>query len=306
MPDNKTRFQPSAFLAPKYWPTWLALGLLRLSTLLPFKLQLVLGRNLGRLMYRLMKKRRHIAETNVRLCFPELNEDQRNEIVRKTFENNGISLFETAMAWWASKQRLKKMCEVSGLEHIQAAAEKGNGVILLTAHFCTLEIGAAMIALHHPIQVTYKKARNPLFEAVVKSSRERNFINAIDTYDVRRTVSTIKEGHVTWYAMDQDFGANRSVFVPFMGVNTCTLTTPSRFTRMTDALIVPYFPLRDEQGKYHLKVLPALENFPGDSLEEDATRINALIEEYVRQAPDQYLWVHRRFKTRPAGEASLY
>ena len=106
--------------------------------------------------------------------------------------------------------------------------------------------------------------------------------------------------------MDQDFGANRSVFVPFMGVNTCTLTTPSRFTRMTDALIVPYFPLRDERGQYHLKVLPALENFPGNSLEEDATRINALIEEYVRQAPDQYLWVHRRFKTRPAGEASLY
>lgn len=306
MPDNQTRFNPLPYLAPKYWGTWLALGLLRLSTLLPFKLQLGLGRALGRLMYRLMKKRRHIAETNVRLCFPELDEAQRDQVVRKSFENNGISLFETAMAWWASKQRLKKMCQVSGLEHLHEAQAKGDGVILLTAHFSTLEIGAAMMALHHPIQVTYKKARNPLFEAVVKSSRERNFINAIDTYDVRRTVNTIREGLVTWYAMDQDFGASRSVFVPFMGVNTCTLTTPSRFTRMTGAAIVPYFPFRDEQGHYHLKVLPALDNFPGDSLEEDATRINALIEEYVRQAPEQYLWVHRRFKTRPEGEASLY
>ena len=306
MSDNTHRFNPLPYLAPKYWLTWLGLGLLRLSVLLPFKLQLMLGRGLGRLMHHLMKKRRHIAKTNVRLCFPELSEEEQDAIVRKTFENNGISLFETAMAWWASKRRLKKLCEVSGLEHLQKAAAEGKGVILLTAHFSALEIGAAMMALHHPIQVTYKKARNQLFEAVVKSSRERNFINAIDTYDVRKTVNTIKEGHVTWYAMDQDFGAHRSVFVPFMGVATCTLTTPSRFTRMTNAQIVPYFPIRNEQGKYQLIILPALENFPSDSLEEDAARINALIEEYVRQAPDQYLWVHRRFKTRPQGEASLY
>jgi KDO2-lipid IV(A) lauroyltransferase len=304
--EHKTRFNPLAFLAPRYWTTWLGLGLLRLSVLLPFKLQLRLGRALGGLMYKLMKRRRQIAETNVRLCFPELDDTQRKTIVRKTFENNGITLFETAMAWWASRNRLKKMSKISGLQHIHEALAEGKGVILLTAHFSTLEIGAAMMALYHPIQVTYKKARNPLFEAVVKSSRERNFINAIDTYDVRRTINTLKQGLVTWYAMDQDFGAQRSVFVPFMGVNTCTLTTPSRFARMTGASIVPYFPYRDEKGQYHLQVLPALQDFPSDSLEEDATRINALIEEHVRQAPDQYLWVHRRFKTRPAGEASLY
>ena len=163
-----------------------------------------------------------------------------------------------------------------------------------------------MMALYHPFQVTYKKSRDPLFEAIVKTSRERNYINAIDTYDVRQTIKTIKEGYVTWYAMDQDFGRHRSVFVPFMGVNTCTLTTPSRLTRMTGAAIVPYFPYRDDKGRYHLKVLPALENFPSGSLEDDATRINALIAEYVQQTPEQYLWVHRRFKTRPEGEASLY
>ena len=121
MSDNKTRFNPLPYLAPKYWLTWLALALLRLSILLPFKLQLRLGRTLGRLMYRLMKTRRHIAETNVRLCFPDLSEEQREKIVRKTFESNGISLFETAMAWWAPKKRLKKMCQVTGLEHIQEA-----------------------------------------------------------------------------------------------------------------------------------------------------------------------------------------
>lgn len=306
MPDKTSRFNPLPFLAPRFWPTWLGLGLLRLSVMLPFKWQRQLGRGLGWLTYRLMKKRRHIAETNVRLCFPELSQQQREAIVKKTFDNNGIALFETAMAWWASRQRLKKMCQVSGLEHIHKALAEGKGVILLTAHFSTLEIGAAMMALHQPIQVTYKKARNPLFEAVVKHSRERNFINAIDTYDTRKTVNTLKQGLVTWYAMDQDFGAHRSVFVPFMGVETCTLTTPSRFARMTGAVIVPYFPRRDDNGHYQLTILPALQDFPSDSLEQDAARINALIEEYVRKTPEQYLWVHRRFKTRPAGEASYY
>lgn len=306
MSDKSARFNPFAFLAPKYWLTWLGLGLLRLSVFLPFKWQLLLGRKLGNLTYKLMKRRRHIAETNVRLCFPELSTEQKNDIVRKTFENNGTALFETAMAWWASDKRLKKMCNVTGLEHIHKIQADGRGVILLSAHFSTLEISGAMIALFQPFQVIYKKARNPLFEGILRSSRERKFLNAIDTYDVRRIVKTLKEGLVTWYAMDQDFGADRSVFVPFMGVNTCTLTTPSRYSRMTNSAVVPYFPIRDKSGIYQIKILPALENFPSASLEEDATRINALIEEYVRQAPEQYLWVHRRFKTRPEGEASLY
>ena len=306
MSDKSSRFNPLPYLAPKYWLTWLGLGLLRLSVLLPFKWQVKLGRALGRLTYKLMKRRRHIAETNVRLCFPELSTEEQNAIVKKTFENNGIALFETAMAWWASDKRLRKMCQVTGLEHIHEVLAEGKGVILLSAHFSTLEISGAMIALFQPFQVIYKKARNPLFEAIVRSSRERKFLNAIDTYDVRRIAKTLKEGLVTWYAMDQDFGAERSVFVPFMGVNTCTLTTPSRYSRMTNAAVVPYFPIRDKNGIYQINILPALDDFPSTSLEQDAITINTLIEEYVRQAPDQYLWVHRRFKTRPAGEASLY
>jgi len=294
------------YLAPKYWLTWLGLGLLRVSVYLPFKWQLKLGRSLGRLTYKLLKKRRHIAETNVRLCFPELSSEERHTIVEKTFENNGIALFETAMAWWASNKRLEKMCRVTGLEHIHEVLAEGKGVILLSAHFSTLEISGAMIALYQPFQVIYKKARNPLFEKVLRKSREKKFLNAIDTYDVRRIVQTLKEGLVTWYAMDQDFGAQRSVFVPFMGVNTCTLTTPSRYSRMTNAAVVPYFPIRDKNGIYQINILPALDDFPSNSLEDDAARINALIEEYIRKAPDQYFWVHRRFKTRPAGEASFY
>jgi KDO2-lipid IV(A) lauroyltransferase len=306
MKQASHRFNPLEFIHPRYWPTWLGIGLLRLSVFLPSKIQMALGRAVGKLVYKLLAKRRHIAEINVRLCFPELSDSERDEIVRKTFENNGIALFETAMAWWASEKRLKKLCNISGLEHIHEQLGEGRGVLLLSAHFSTLEISGAMIACYQPFQVTYKKARNSLFEAVVKQSRERKFINAIDTYDVRRISKTLKEGLVTWYAADQDFGISRSVFVPFMGVNTCTLTTPSRYARMSNAAVVPYFPIRDENGCYQIKILPALENFPSESLEEDAIRINQLIEEYVRKAPDQYFWVHRRFKTRPEGEASLY
>lgn len=304
---EKHRFNPAPFLAPRHWPTWFGLGLLRLSTLLPFKLQMATGRKLGRLSYRLLKKRRHIAQTNVRLCFPELDEEQREKIVRKSFENNGIALIETAMAWWGSRKRLQKRCQITGLQHIHDVLAEGRGVLLLSAHFSTLEISGAMMALSQPFQVIYKKARNPLFEAILKSARERHFINAIDTYDVRRIASTLKEGLVTWYAMDQDFGASRSVFVPFMGVSTATLTTPSRYARMTGAAVVPYFPIRDDEtGTYRLTVLPALKDFPSGDEEKDAAAINVLIEEYVRKAPEQYFWAHRRFKTRPPGEKPVY
>ena len=306
MRHKASRFHFISFLAPQHWPTWFGLAVLRIAILLPFKWQLILGQKIGQLLYRLMEQRRHIASTNVRLCFPELSDNEQDVIVRKTFENNGIALFEMAMAWWGSKRRLKNMSKVTGLEHIHEILAEGRGVILLSAHFSTLEISGAMIALHQPFQVIYKRAKNPLFEAMVKKARERNFISAIDTYDVRRIASTIKEGLVTWYAMDQDFGAARSVFVPFMGVNTCTLTTPSRYARMTHAAVVPYFPVRDDNGQYQINILPALENFPSESLEKDAAQINALIEKHVRQTPEQYFWLHRRFKTRPDGEASLY
>lgn len=305
MSQEKFNFMP--FLGPKHWPTWIGLIFLRTCTLLPYRLQMWLGSSIGYLSYLLIPRRRHIVETNIRLAFPNLNEIEQKKLVIKTFSSTGMSIFETAMAWWGSQRRLQSMVTIKGLEHLQSALAQGKGVILLSAHFTCLELSGRLLSFSQPFQVTYKRAHNPLMEAVLRYSRKQHFIDAINTYDTREMVTGLKKNVATWYAMDQDLGARLHVFAPFMGIPTCTLVTTSRLAKMSGAIVVPYYPKRlDDCCKYELTIHPALENFPsGDDL-DDTTRINNLITQHVQDAPDQYLWVHRRFKTRPPGEPDVY
>lgn len=299
------------FLQPRYWLTSSGLVLLRLIIFLPYRWQLSLGRWLGNMMYRLMKRRRHIASTNISLCFPELDGKTQQRLVREAFQSTAISLFETALSWWASDRRLAPLCHIDGLPYLQQALEKarqqGTGVILLSAHFTCLEIGGRLLALHQPFAVMYKKHRNVLFENVMKRARESQFQQAIPQEDIRGLLRALKQHLAVWYAPDQDLGRNRSVFAPFMGIQAATLTAPARLTRMSSALVVPFFPRRknDDSG-YELTLLPALEGFPVDDEVANASRINQLIEAQIRKAPAQYLWLHRRFKTRPDDEPSPY
>ncbi|MCW8900374.1 MAG: LpxL/LpxP family Kdo(2)-lipid IV(A) lauroyl/palmitoleoyl acyltransferase [Gammaproteobacteria bacterium] len=304
---KKNKFNIKPFLGPKHWPTWIALGFLRLCTLMPYRMQMGLGRFFGYLSYVLLPRRKHIVKTNIRLAFPELNHAERKKLVIKTFASTGMGIFETAMAWWGSERRLKSMVTIKGLEHLQNALAQGKGVILLSAHFSSLELSGRLLSFTQPFQVTYKRAHNPLMEAVLKYSRKKHFLDAINTYDTREMITGLKKNVATWYAMDQDLGARLHVFAPFMGIPACTLVTTSRLAKMSGALVVPYFPKRlDDCCKYELTIHPVLENFPsGDDL-KDTTRINDLITEAVKNAPDQYLWVHRRFKTRPPGEPDVY
>ncbi|MDH5601290.1 MAG: LpxL/LpxP family Kdo(2)-lipid IV(A) lauroyl/palmitoleoyl acyltransferase [Gammaproteobacteria bacterium] len=304
---TKTKFNFKPFLAPKYWPSWIGIFILRALTLLPYRLQMYIGKALGLLSYALIPKRRHIVETNIRVAFPQLSKEEQKHLVKKTFASTGIGIFETAMAWWGSKRRLQKMVSIKGIEHLQNALATGKGVILLSAHFSSLELSGRLLSFTQPFQVTYKRAHNPLMEAILSYSRKKHFIDAINTYDTREMITALKSNVATWYAMDQDFGPRLHVFAPFMGIPTCTLVTTSRLAKMSGAIVVPYFPKRsDDCCKYELTIHPALENFPsGDDL-DDATRINDLITQHVKEAPDQYLWVHRRFKTRPPGEPDFY
>ena len=304
---NITKFNFKPFLGPKHWPTWIGLIILRAITFLPYRLQMAIGRCLGYLSYALIPRRRHIVETNIKLAFPELNKEEQKLLVKKTFYSTGMGIFETAMAWWGSQRRLQSMVNIKGIEHLQNALAQGKGVILLSAHFSCLELSGRLLSFTQPFQVTYKRAHNPLMEAVLRHSRKKHFIDAINTYDTREMVKGLKKNVATWYAMDQDLGARLHVFAPFMGVPACTLTTTSRLAKMSGAIVVPYFPKRLEGCcKYELTIHPALENFPsGDDL-EDTTRINDLISQHVKEAPDQYLWVHRRFKTQPPGEPEVY
>lgn len=300
-------------LSPRLWLPRLGLGLLRALTHLPFSWQISLGKSLGKLMHASMSRRRHIAEVNIKLCFPQLDATAQAKLVLKAFESVGISVFETALCWWGTDKQLAPLCEIHGLEHLQQALQGGKGVILLSAHFTCLEIGGRLLALHHPFAVMYKRHRNPVFEAVMKQARETQFERAIPQEDIRQMLRTLKDNLAVWYAPDQDLGRIRSVFAPFMGIPAATLTAPARLTKMSGARVVPFFPMRkpDNSG-YVLTILPALENFPAtDDVEGvddviNAARINAIIEQQIHKAPEQYLWLHRRFKSRPGDEASFY
>lgn len=301
-------FHPQRYLAPRYWLTWVGLAVLRLTSLLPYRLQLLLGSLLGELFYWLVPSRRRIAEINLHLCFPELSATERSRLARRSFHAVATSLFEAGLSWWASERRMARLHQIVGLEHLEEAQRQGKGVILLGGHYTTLEISGRFLAQHNPdIQPIYKPARNALFNAVMVSGRTRHLDDLLLNSDMRTILRALKGGKVVWYAPDQDFGPERSVFAPFFGVPTATLTTTARLAKLSGAPVVPYYSERLPGGEgFVIRVLPALTDFPSGDDVADAARTNQIIEQQARRVPEQYLWVHRRFKTRPQGDADPY
>ncbi len=299
-------------LKPKYWPTWLALGLLRLAILLPYSTQNAIGRRLGGLIHRFAHKRRRIAEINIQRCFPEKSPAEQAALIAEHFSQLGMMLLDTALSWWARPDTLQKLARIDGLAHLTTALQQRRGVILLTGHMTALDIGGiilgeALSRTDWPMQVMYKRSRNALLEAMMRRGRERFMHRVFIRQDMRSFIKGLKENHPTWYAPDQDFGRNNTVFADFFGIATATLPTPARIAAKTGALVVPYFPIRRADGKgFDIRILPALTNFPTGDDVRDATTINRILEDIVRDHPSQYLWVHRRFKTRPEGEAPFY
>lgn len=284
----------------------IGLACLRLAIRLPYRLQLQLGKAIGELAYYLAGRRRKIAERNIELCFPRLSRKQQQQLVKAHFHSVGISLFEIALCWWGDDKTLAPLCHIDGLEHLQNALQQG-GILMLSAHFTCLEIGGRLLALHQPFAVMYKPQRNPVLEQVMRESRQQHFLAAIEKTDLRGLLRALKQGQACWYAPDQDPGYHRAVFAEFFGITTASVPAASRITRMSGAKLLPFFATRRADGSgYDLRILPPLENFPSEDQAHDAQRINDLIEQQVRQAPEQYLWMHRRFKTRPEGEPSLY
>ncbi|MCQ4348739.1 lipid A biosynthesis lauroyl acyltransferase [Pseudomonas stutzeri] len=305
---DRPRFR-AAFLHPRFWPLWLGLGLLWLVVQLPYPLLLRLGRGLGALMLLGALSRRAIAARNLELCFPELSAAERAHLLRENFASSGIAFFEMAMSWWWPRARLARLAHVEGLEHLQAAQREGQGVILMSLHFTTLEIGAALLGQRHTIDGMYREHKNPLFDYIQRRGRERHNpdASAIEREDVRAMLKVLRAGRAIWYAPDQDYGRKQSLFVPLFGIPAATVTATTKFARLGKARVVPFTQQRLADGSgYRLVVHPPLADFPGDSEEADCLRINQWVEQAVRQCPEQYLWAHRRFKTRPEGAAKLY
>lgn len=294
-------------LAPRYWLTWLGIGLMRLVIKLPYRIQTNLGRTVGRLFRWLSPYRRIIVETNLRLCFPELTDTQHRQLRDRCYQSLGTTLVETAAGLWAPNHFFTSLGTIEGLEHLETARREGKGVLLLSGHFCSVDFAGRILLQHYPACFTYQELRNRLSDRITKKARENYCKILIHRHDTRGFIRALKAGEVVWYAPDQDPGRKNSVFAPFFGIQTNTLTATTKLARLTGAAVMPFLIRRlpDARG-YALTIQPPLEDFPGDSETADAARFNALLEEQIRTNPEQYLWIHRRFKTRPEGEARLY
>jgi KDO2-lipid IV(A) lauroyltransferase len=300
------RFERS-YLAPRYWPTWLGVGLLWLICLLPVPVILGLGSTLGRGLGRLIKRRRFVVRRNLELCFPELTPAQREALVDEHFAALGAGIFEAGLAWFASDARLRRHGEVVGIEHLRAALADGSGALLLTGHFTTLEIGGRYAVLGGaPFHAMYRPYNNAVADHYMHHWREsRSGLPALPRDDLRKLVRALRDGRCIWYAPDQTLDERVSVFAPFFGVPVRTINATSRLAQMGRARVVPMFPARIG-GRWRVTFLPALENFPSGDDVADAARINRVLEEGIRMAPAQYFWVHRRFKWLPPGTPDVY
>ncbi|MDH5376735.1 MAG: LpxL/LpxP family Kdo(2)-lipid IV(A) lauroyl/palmitoleoyl acyltransferase [Gammaproteobacteria bacterium] len=292
---------------PRYWHIWLAVGLLRLVTLLPHRLRLTVGRLLGKLFFQLAKSRRRVAEVNIRLCMPNLNQQERDQLVKQHIESVGIGLIETGMCWWSSHQELIKLTQFNGLEHLRDALKAGNGAILLAAHFTTLELGLRLLTAlqEFPINSVYQVHKNPLLEKLFFENRGKN-TGLIPQNEIRQMIKLLKANKVVWYAPDQGYEGKYSELVPFFGVPANSNTATSRLAKLTGAVVLPFFERRLDDGTYALDILPPIESFPSDDPILDTERFHHLIEAEARRVPEQYLWVHRRFKRRPPEYPDVY
>lgn len=261
------------------------------------------------LLYPLIKRRRHIVDVNLRICFPELSDRDRRALARKNFRYTGRTLIEMALAWWMPPSRLPRLARFHGVENLQAAKARGRGVLLIGGHFTAMEIVARLTALLQTrFDTIYRRNNNPVFEYLTERFRHRHYGKPIPRNDIRTLVRRLREGQTVWYPPDQDYGRRHAVFVPFFGTQAATMSATSRIARMSGATLLPaMFYGRDDASGYDITFLPPLDDYPSDDPEADAARLNRFFEDAVRRAPEQYLWVHRRFKTRPnADDPKLY
>ena len=294
-------------LRPKDWVYWPLLGAGWLLARLPWALQRVLGRMLGALLHALWAKRRRIAAVNVALCFPELGEEARRRLVRDSFRELGIGVFEFARAWWGTLDAVPQHSEVRGLEHLSAARAGGRGVILLSGHFVTLEMCGRLLCAHAPVAGMYRPHGQQVLEWAVLRGRLRYAAAMFSREALRPAVRHLKQGGILWFAPDQDTRRGDSVFVPFFGQPAWSLTSTHQLARLSGAAVLPFFHRRREDGRgYLLELQPALEDFPSADAVADTARVMAAVEAMVRAAPAQYLWIHQRFKRRPGDAASPY
>jgi len=276
---------------------WIGIGSLWLIVkIFPWTFQQKIGSWIGRALLLVVTSRKQIAAENLKLAFPNLTENEHKKLLRLHFESFGVGIFEVGQGWWGSEDFLSTQYSIDGLEHFDTAMAKGMGVILFSAHFTTLEITGHMLGMRRPINVLYRRNQNPVIEKFLKKGRERHAVGTIHKDDIRGMIKILKGGGAVWFASDQHYNGKGHVFATFFGIPTATNTATSRMAKMTKCSVVPFFGHRKENGTYHLTLLPELDNFPSKDVLSDTNRLNSLIEDAIKIYPEQYLWVHRRYR----------
>ncbi|VTR36758.1 lipid A biosynthesis lauroyl acyltransferase [Actinobacillus pleuropneumoniae] len=287
------------------------LGLFKLILCLPYPVLVVLGKGIGKLFAKLGfgKRRMRIARRNLELCFPDYSAERIQAILAKNIESVGMAIIETGMAWFWSDKRILKWSKIEGLEHLKNQPQ-GAGILLVGVHFLTLEMGARILGLHHQGVGVYRPNDNPLLDWIQFRGRVRSNKAMLDRKDLRGMIRALKAGETIWYAPDHDYGRKNSVFVPFFAVNEACTTAGTRMLLRSapNTVVVPFSPIRnDDFSGYTVKVSPAVDFSECSDELDTATKMNKVVETEILKEVSQYMWLHRRFKTRPQeSDKSLY
>jgi KDO2-lipid IV(A) lauroyltransferase len=303
---SSDNFWTMKFASLRYCVAWLGYAWMRLVVRLPFRWQLAIGRALGRAAFRLLPARRRIAARNLEVCLPELSAEARARVLAQHFESLGLSLVEMAMGWFGNPETVREHVTVEGAEHLAAAIAKGKGVILFSAHFTTFELyWPALGPLCTQLSGLYKWQRNPVMNEMMIRGRGR-FAKAFAKDNVRDLLRALRDNWVAWYASDQSYGGKGSVLLPFFTEPAMTNTAIGRIARISGAVVLPYFCRRIDPDRYVMSFRAPLDGLPSGDDVADTLRLTKTLEDYIRLCPEQYWWIHQRFKGRPAPLPDLY
>ncbi|UJF21711.1 LpxL/LpxP family Kdo(2)-lipid IV(A) lauroyl/palmitoleoyl acyltransferase [Shewanella sp. OMA3-2] len=286
---------------PKYWLLWLGVAIMRVTQLMPISIQMKIGAGLGRLVMLVAGSRTHTAKRNIQLCFPDMPEHEQQALLKSNFEETGKALFDTINAWWWSDEKVQAHMTMTGQEHVDTSLKNGKGVILFAVHCLPLEMGARVFGQFQPGIGVYRPHNNPVMEYLQVKGRLRSNKGLVPKRDVRQMIRSLRAPDVIWYTADQDFGRSSAVFIPFFAVaDAATITGATSLAKLGKANVLPFIVERtsDDSG-YKIEILPPLDNFPGDNELDDAIRGNQMVENIINRNRSQYMWLHRRFKTRP-------
>ncbi|KAA3638650.1 MAG: LpxL/LpxP family Kdo(2)-lipid IV(A) lauroyl/palmitoleoyl acyltransferase [Proteobacteria bacterium] len=297
-------------MRPSYWrhfPAWFVYALLWLMSQLPYRVLRIIGGFLGWLIGSVFHIRKQVISRNIQACFPQLTAQQQKHLIKANYKETGYMVSQTLYAFFHRSNRLFNQLTITGEHNLQDCLDKNQGVLLVSGHFTALDIGGRALCQRHPVAGVYRPHKNPVMEYVVTRARTSYAQDMFARDRLKSIVKHLKKGGVIWYAPDQDYRRGHSLFSDFFGVPASTITATHQLARLSGAKVLFYSVKRIAEAPYYqLHISPELENFPSDDAQADTDRINQGIEAMVKQAPEQYLWLHKRFKTRPPGQADFY